>query len=345
MDGAVHSRRNERNGGVWLAACLAMALLGGLQRARAQDAPQAEDTVAAPGYAEAIREAVEAYSAGQWRNAQQAFARAHALHPSARTFRGLGLSAFYLGELAAARLAFEQALAETRRPLPEDQRRELVELLREATQATARIELRVAPAMARVELDGVATEPGSLILERGEHVLVVSAEGYVSQRMTLEIAGGEQRSLDFALQAQAVSPAPVGTGAGATVPSRTASPSGTSAGPALAPARGRVFTWIAAAAVPVFAGSAAVVWFTGKAKRDAIEHECARDFCDHAEAERRLDRAGVDAHETWTNVAWGAAGTALVASAVLFFVEDEQGSRSNVEISADRAGAVLRGQF
>jgi hypothetical protein len=327
---------------------LLASLLTAANGTRAQDAPQLTDAAGPPGYAEAIREAVDHYSAERWRPAQKAFARAHALQPSARTYRGLGLSAFYLDEFAAARAAFEQALADTRRPLPEEQKRALSELLLETTRLTGRIELQVEPSSARVELDGVVIESSVLFVDRGAHVLSVSAEGYVSQRTTLVIEGGEQRSLDLRLEAQASEPAAV------VQPEQLArEPAPPAAQRAIAPVRqmtspdegGRVFTWIAAAAVPVFAGSAGLIWVTGQNELEAVEDDCQRDGCDAAEGARRLDAAGVDAHETWTNVCLVVSGVALATATVLFFVEGKPSTRSDVELTVERSGALLRGQF
>lgn len=346
MEGRGHGKKCDRVCGVWLGLFLACATVGCEVEARAQYSPTAEEASAGPaGYTEAIQEAIDHYSAGRWRQAQEAFTRAHALQPSARTYRGLGLSTFYLGDFAAARAAFEQALADTRRPLPEDQKAQLAELLLEAARMTGRIELNVAPASARVELDGVAVEKGVLFVDRGEHVLSVSADGYVPERSTLAIEGGEQRSLDLVLEQQAPAtslpvalPAPVA--AATPLAPSTADPS-----VGAPPARPRVLTWIAAAAVPVFAGTATVVWLTGKAERDQVEEDCIRDACDEREAQRRLDRAGVDAHETWTNVALAASGAALVAATILFFVEGQGGSEPQIELTAARSGAALQTRF
>lgn len=315
---------------------------------RAQDVSPAADAAGPRGYAEAIREAVDHYAAQRWRPAQKAFARAHALQPSARTYRGLGLSAFYLGELAAARQALEQALSDTRRPLSEEQKRALSELLLETTRLTGRIELHVEPRSARIELDGVVTEARALFVDRGAHVLSVSAEGYSAQRTTLAIEGGEQRSLDITLEALANEPA------AAAVPEPPAlEPAAPAPPPAIVqearqapPAEGgRVFTWIAAAAVPVFAGTAGVIWLTGQNELEAVEEDCLRDGCDEAEGARRLDASPVGAHETWTSVSLVASGVALATATVLFFVEGQPSARSGVELTLNRSGAQLCGQF
>lgn len=308
-------------------------------------APPAVESAFVPGYAEAIGEAIEHYTARRWPEAQAAFARAHELQPSARTYRGLGLAAFYLEKYWIAREAFEQALADPRRPLPDDQRREVVELLAACARETGRFELRVAPVTAHVEVDGAVTEQRVLVLSRGEHAVSVSAEGHVPQHATLIVTGGEDRALAFALPTVAP-PSPVTaplTPAAAPAPVRLSS--AVVAAPRERAESGRLYTWIVAATVPVFAGVSAAVWLTGEAKRDDIEDDCSREGCDRAEANRRIDEADLAAHEAWATVSLAAAGVALVGAAVLFVVEGGEPEGSAIQIHAERSGAVLRGQF
>jgi len=354
MEGRGQGGRFGRATEVWLGCFLACTIAAGEVEAQATEAQapstQAAEATATPGYSEAIGEAIGHYSAGRWQQAQEAFARAHALQPSARTYRGLGLSAFYLDEFAAAREAFEQALADTRKPLPDEQRRELAELMQACARETGRVELRVAPPSARVELDGVGTERRVLFLDRGRHVLAVSAEGHVSERTTLTIAGGEERSLELALATlehpapvpAAIEPAtptePVAESTGA-YSSHTASADSSKAG------GGLMFTWIAAAAVPVFAGVATAVWLTGKAEHKRIEDQCVLDGCNGPEATHRFNNSSLGAHETWTNVSLAASGVALVAASVLFVIESRVLSGSEVELSATGSGAALHARF
>jgi hypothetical protein len=108
---------------------------------------------------------------------------------------------------------------------------------------------------------------------------------------------------------------------------------------------GHVLAWIAAAASPVFAGTAAVVWFTGQAKHDAVEQRCKRDGCDAAEVQRRLTDEGVGAHETWTSVSLVAAGVALVGSVLLFVFETPDDRHDAPRASARRSEVSVHGRF
>lgn len=329
--------------------------------AAAQVASSEAAEAAAPGYLEAVHEAVGHYSAGRWMEAQRAFEQAHALQPSARTFRGLGLSAYYLGRHAAARMAFEQALAETRRPLPAAQRGEIETLLRTIVPMTARFELRLTPDTARVAVDGTAAPGRVLVLPRGQHALEVEAEGHEPKRLVLLVSGGEDRLIELVLDTTASS-SEVGTLAAASQPSTPSAPATPSAEQAraagIAPSAesvpagtegaergGPVLAWIAAAAVPVFAGTAAAVWFTGESKHDSIEQQCRRDGCDEAEAQRRFTQEGLGAHETWTNVSLAAAGVALAASVLLFVMDAGDARASETRVVAQLPGGAVHGRF
>jgi hypothetical protein len=107
----------------------------------------------------------------------------------------------------------------------------------------------------------------------------------------------------------------------------------------------RVLAWIAAAAVPVFAGTAAAVWLTGEAKHESVEQQCQREGCDQPEAERRLEAEGVPAHETWTNVSLAASSVALVASVLLFVLDADEDASREAHAGVQLRGAAVHGRF
>src|SRR5262249_3565384 len=96
-------------------------------------------------YTEAIGQAVKEFEAARFEAALSAFKAAHALQPSARTFRGIGLASYSLGDFVEARRAFERALIDPRRPLTTESRHEVEFLLRETARRTGRFELRLEP--------------------------------------------------------------------------------------------------------------------------------------------------------------------------------------------------------
>lgn len=70
----------------------------------------------------------------------------------------------------------------------------------------AQVMLDLAPRSARVLVDGVPTRPdarGGLVLEVGDHTVEVQASGYLGERRTRRIVGGEKLTLNVgAEQAQ-----------------------------------------------------------------------------------------------------------------------------------------------
>jgi hypothetical protein len=164
-----------------------------------------------PGYGEAIDGALAEYSVGHFAEALALFGRAHAIAPSARTARGLGMAQFELRHYTESAEWLEQALASQVRPLPATLRAETEELLSRAEGFIARLSLELEPESARVAVDGgalAASVRRRLVLDIGDHVLDVSAAGYVPQRRVLRIQGGEVLSLSFALRPLQASPAP-----------------------------------------------------------------------------------------------------------------------------------------
>ncbi len=82
------------------------------------------------------------------------------------------------------------------------------------------VQLELTPPTARVEVDGrdSVRTPDGLELEAGEHVVSVSAPGFVSQRQSLTLRLGERRALQVRLEPVAVEPAPTPAPAVSTTP-------------------------------------------------------------------------------------------------------------------------------
>ena len=140
-------------------------------------------------YEGVIDEALGHYQRRQWELAHEAFARAHALLPNARTERGMALSAYYAGDYLAAAEGFERALADSRRPLTEVQRVQARELMTTARRHLGRVAIVVEPADADVQLEGRALPPAhrdDVLLLPGNYRVRVTAPGHAEsvQRST-----------------------------------------------------------------------------------------------------------------------------------------------------------------
>ncbi|HEX7477307.1 MAG TPA: PEGA domain-containing protein [Polyangiales bacterium] len=322
-------------------------------------AQTASPVAEAGGYDAAVAAAVAAFQAGQFAQAKEAFALAHALRPSARTYRGLGLSLSALGQQPAARAALEAALHAERLPLPADQRRESEQLLERLVAVTSRLTVRAVPEEARVLVDDaepVRDGGGALLLSPGRHSLQLTAADHRNVHMTMTLDAGEDRNVEITLppsaEPQTVDAASVASSARPGTPVANALAASDRPGyapPAASSARPtRVFTWIAAAAVPVFGGLAATAWFSGQAKRDSIERACRTDSCNAAEVARRTDAANLDTHATLTTIGLALAGASAVTATVLFFTEargTHAAERPSLALAVSGSGVRLLGHF
>jgi tetratricopeptide (TPR) repeat protein len=161
-------------------------------------------------YQRAIRSAVEEFDAGNFPEARALFTRAHALFPNARTYRGLGFVAFELRNYRDCVEYLETALRSADRPLEGEPRRSTEDLLARARGMIAKVELQVTPHPESVLLDGVPTTQArseALVLEVGDHTLEVRAPGYLSERRTLKIAGGEHLHVAIQMRSAEAEPA------------------------------------------------------------------------------------------------------------------------------------------
>ncbi|HEX6243158.1 MAG TPA: tetratricopeptide repeat protein, partial [Polyangiales bacterium] len=161
-------------------------------------------------YQDTVRRAVSEYEAGHWDEARALFRHAHELEPNARTWRGLAITAFELRRYVDATRELEAALADTRKPLTEPQRRELEALLARARGFVSAYTLHVQPAAAFVSVDGAPSEPSGpqLWLDPGVHTVVFTAEGYTEQRLELRAEAGtsEELAIELVRPAQPAQP-------------------------------------------------------------------------------------------------------------------------------------------
>jgi len=204
----------------WRASALALVILSLPMPTWAQaaaPAPTDPTTAEPPGYREAIDEAIAEYSAGRYPEARALFTRAHALQPSARTLRGLGMAEFELrGYVEAARL-LQEALSSTVRPLDGELRIATEALLARARGFIGRFALSLTPPELQLSVNGAPARVDAdrtLTLPVGDHALYAQAAGYLPISHTLRVNGGENLSLNIALQkeqAAAVAAAPPAT--------------------------------------------------------------------------------------------------------------------------------------
>ena len=163
----------------------------------------AQSDEASEVYDALIRDAIAHFDQRQLDEALALFERAHALRPSARTLRGIGLVHFARGDYVAAASTLKQALDDPRRPLDPEQRAEAASMRERAIGFTAFVDLDVSPADVRVLDNGAPRVPegGAVCLNPGRHQLLFSREGYQESVRVVEVRSGERLRLRVELEA------------------------------------------------------------------------------------------------------------------------------------------------
>lgn len=333
----------QRRASVRAAVLQLGALLALAHGAAAQAAPVAPATPAAPAtgtppgsdrnYDKTIESALNEYRLGNWDEAAALFVKAHALRPSARTLRGMGLSEFENRKYVLALVHCSAALSDVRNPLNAEQRSELDSVIKRASEFVARVTLTVEPEFATVTVDGTTPyrdTADQILLDPGPHELVVS-DTRGSERRRLEVTSGQRLALTVAVR-----PDP------GTVP--LAATTSTKEPDRVPVARILTYAGLGVLGVGLAVGTTAGVIVLGKA--GDLEDACADDVCppeQREELEQSEDLAVV------ANVAFIAAGVGAAAAAVGLVLLNSSGddgeSTEHVQVAVHPTGATLSGRF
>jgi tetratricopeptide (TPR) repeat protein len=187
-----------------------VALVSAQTKTPAQPNPDAAESAE---YKQAVDAALEEYRLQHFEEARSLFERAHAIDPNARTLRGLGMVEFERRHYVGAAELLEAALASKKKPLTEEQRKAVEELLGRTRQFISNYAVEVQPASEalQVELDGKPVELGAehkLALEAGEHTVRISAPNAVPRELRLDVKGGEEQTLHIQLEVKTTADAP-----------------------------------------------------------------------------------------------------------------------------------------
>lgn len=324
-----------------LAVSLAL-LMASSAPASAQDTPRG---AADPGYEALITSAIDEFAVGHWAEARALFARAHAVSPTARTLRGIGMAAFEMRDYPAAVRALEDALASTARPLTDEQRAQVGALAARARLLVGRFVVPAAPTDARLFVDGERAqpgdtwpaEPGEILLAVGEHTVAIRTEAGSDVSARVTVAGSEDRTLELDLRALA--PAPAAEARVDAAPPAAAPDDARHAPPAADPAPYVVLG--AGAGVAVIG---AVLLGVGLAEVASIEHAAVHtpweSLAGAYERTPALTGAG------WTCLAVGVAAATL---GLVWGVTSSGGADaragSSVQLRVGLAGIALEGTF
>jgi tetratricopeptide (TPR) repeat protein len=163
-------------------------------------------------YGESIAKALQEFELGHWTEAKVFFLRAHAIRPSARTLRGLGLACYESRNYVEAIDYLTQAIGSAVQPLTPGMRNAAASLIAEARQFVMLAHIELEPAAAELRVDGrltVLAPDGSTLLDPGEHELSASAPGYARLRRRVNTEGGSETQLHLILQPLAAATQPL----------------------------------------------------------------------------------------------------------------------------------------
>lgn len=190
-----------------LVSVLGVALAAGAASAARAQARSAQDE--SPAYRSAIAGAVEEFDLNHFSEAREQFVRAHALFPNARTLRGLGLCDFELRRYVSAVGYLRDALDSNVKRLEGGLRSATESILQRAESYVGTVRFELEPKDASVAIDGVNVEPnaaGNVLIEVGDHALVVRAAGHVTERRSLQVHGGQTQTFEVQLASVELGP-------------------------------------------------------------------------------------------------------------------------------------------
>jgi hypothetical protein len=203
--------------GAW---AFALVLLFAVARAAAEPAPAPLDEVS---YRELIRKALREYELGHFAESNQYFRDAHTLQPTARTLRGLGLTAYAVRDYVQALEQFESALANTNRPLAGSLRESVRQLQAQAERFVATLEVSLDPESAQLAVDERPAQRGTdgrIRVNPGQHDLTATSAGRETVTRRIWVRSGERVVIQLKLPVPEPSREPVAL----TLPVQTVEP-------------------------------------------------------------------------------------------------------------------------
>lgn len=294
---------------------------------------QAEDPAE---FNEVIKRAVTEFDAGNWDEASALFRRAHELNPSARTWRGLGLTSYELRRYVDAIAQLEAALADPRKPLTAAQRKEVDTVLARAREFVSVYRVRVIPAEAEVLVDGRPAKltEGQLFLDPGPHNVVVRAPGYEERHADVRAAAGtkDELSLELSVAGQPEEPQQVAEPVAAPAPVEQ---------PPAQP-RKRIWTWVLGSAT-VAAGAAALgLALATNGQQDDLD-KCNKSGGGGCKS---IANKG-ESLQLGTNLSLGLTGAFLAGAITAFFLEGREwpANDKHVRLDVHPTGILLHGRF
>jgi hypothetical protein len=144
------------------------------------------------------------YTAGNYEAALAEFEAAYAVDSRFEVLFNIAVSQKRLFRYDDARKTFSRYLSVGQDKVPAARRALVEKEVDEMLRLTAQLTFRVQPAGARVTIDGVFVGSAPLDVARlvgpGTRVVIIEAEGYVTERVSLDLVSGAQRLVEVTLR-------------------------------------------------------------------------------------------------------------------------------------------------
>lgn len=271
------------------------------------------------GYRPLVRKALEHVDEKRWAEATALFERAHAMFPNARTLRGLAIVNFEARRYVEALRFGRESLANKVRPLTDDQREYLEELVEQADAFVGRYTIQVTPEGAELWVDGhpAALTDGVLLLDPGAHEIVARAPKHTELSRSVRVQAGQ--SGEFRLDL-----VPTQAAARAAEANTEPTPEPQPTHQTRSEQRPRLWTWVAAGASAAFAIAAVGIYASALSERDDIADTCRGmqgGACTPMERDQLLDDSDIGLKETLTTTGIVLSAAGAVGAGVLFYLE------------------------
>jgi hypothetical protein len=273
-------------------------------------------------YDRTVNAALDEYERGNWDESSALFGRAHQLKPSARTLRGLGLSAYEGRHYPDAIHYLVEALADPRLPLNPLQRDALVATIDRARLFVGYLKISVKPDGSLITINGLPAltdTNGEIICDAGWIDLEIKADRHDTWNRHLRLSPGQHLALRANLTGQ-----PIAATASTDSQTENDPSAATHSAPPLATTAGPYATWkwIAAGTAIAAVGAGGAMLLAQKLSTPDYLKDCVHvptPLNDCKQRERLLGS------QLWTgSIVSLSLGAAVAALTVALFVMDNR---------------------
>jgi len=268
---------------------------------------------------------VELYDEGKFDQAAISFARAYELKPSYKLLYNIAQTENQLGHYTEALEAYRKYLEDGGDKIDEERRTQIEGEVERLLTLVGTIAVTGDSDGASIFIDNRAVGntplPGPVMVDVGEHEVLVKQDGREVHREVVKVAGGEEVPVEWITPTEKEEPAE---------------------------APRRLWTWVSLGVAGAAGIAGGVIGGVALSSKNDIEDNYC--FDNHCLENQRDERDRVENLALTADILYGVAGAAAAAAIVLFFVEPGLGEEEEPVaavpiITEDTAGLAITGRF